>query len=68
MYNIKQIKKVKLYLIKFVQFDELILTKPRKYAAIDIKKQLTPTKLDSKSKSIKRPNKHPNKINSDLLR
>ena len=39
MYNIKQIKKVKLYLIKFVQFDELILTKPRKYAAIDIKKQ-----------------------------
>ena len=53
---------MKLYLIKSVQLEELILTKLRKYAAIDMKKQLTPIKLDSKSKSIKKPKKQPKKI------
>ena len=35
------------------KLEELILTKLRKYAAIDMKKQFIPIKLDSKSKSIK---------------
>ena len=59
---------MKLYFIKSVQFEELILTKLRKYAAIDMKKQFIPIKLDSKSKSIKKPKKQPKKINLGLVR